>query len=281
MTNVHKDRLNKIIYSLFSLMIFVYFFMILSVATLLCSKLSRQLATSLHFANCIRSAVRNLQQAWIVRNLHQVCSSQLASSLQLATCIKSAVGNLHQVCSSQLASSLQFATCIKSAVRNLHQVCSSQLASSLQFATCIKSAVRNLHQVCSSQLASSLQFATCIKSAVPNLQQACSSQLASSVQLATCIKSAVRNLHQVCSSQLASSLLTTCSRLDIIKPEQAMRTHPDIVLMIASCNKPAADLLQLVRFWLCLINLFWSCKYYVFHFPVGPRAKIHRILFKP
>ncbi len=111
----------------------------------------------------------------------------------------------------------------------LQQVCSSQLASSLQFATCIKSAVRNLHQVCSSQLASSLQFATCIKSAVPNL-------------------------HQVCSSQLASSLLTTCSRLDIIKPEQAMRTHPDIALMIASCNKPAADLLQLVRFWLCRKN---------------------------
>ncbi len=27
-----------------------------------------------------------------------------------------------------------------------------------------------------------------------------------------------------------------------------MRTHPDIALMIASCNKPAADLLQLVRF---------------------------------
>ncbi len=60
------------------------------------------------------------------------------------------------------------------------------------------------------------------------------------------------NLHQVYSSQLASSLLTTCSRLDIIKPEQVMRTHPDIALMIASCNKPAADLLQLVRFWLCI-----------------------------
>ncbi len=136
----------------------------------------------------------------------------------------------------------------------LRQVCSSQLASSLQFATCRKSAVRNLHQVCSSQLASSLQFPTCIKSAVPNLHQVCSSQLASSLQIATCIKSAVRNLHQVCSSQLASSLLTTCSGLDIIKPEQAMRTHPDIALMIASCNKPAADLLQLVRFSLCRYN---------------------------
>ena len=124
--------------------------------------------------------------------------------------------------------------------------------------TCSKSAVRNLHQVCSSQLAAGLQFATCSKPAVRKLHQVCSSQLASSLQFPTCIKSAVRNLHQVCSSQLASSLLTTCSRLDIIKPEQAMRTHPDIALMIASCNKPAADLLQLVRFWLCSViyNLY-------------------------
>ena len=29
-----------------------------------------------------------------------------------------------------------------------------------------------------------------------------------------------------------------------------MRTHPDIGLMTAR-NKPAADLLQLARFWLC------------------------------
>ena len=34
-------------------------------------------------------------------------------------------------------------------------------------------------------------------------------------------------------NQLAASLLTTCSRLVIIKPEQAMRTHPDIGLMTA------------------------------------------------
>ncbi len=103
----------------------------------------------------------------------------------------------------------------------------------------------------SRQLAASLQFANCIKSAVRNLQQVCRSQLASSLQFATCSKSAVRNLQQVCSSQLAASLLTTRSRLDIIKSEQAMRTHLDIGLMIASCNKPATDLLQLARFWLC------------------------------
>ena len=30
-----------------------------------------------------------------------------------------------------------------------------------------------------------------------------------------------------CSSQLAVSLLTTCNRLVINKPDQAMRTHPD------------------------------------------------------
>ena len=50
-----------------------------------------------------------------------------------------------------------------------------------------------------------------------------------------------------CSSQLAASLLTTCNRLFIIKPEQAMRTHPDIGLVIG-------DLLQLARFWLCTLR---------------------------
>jgi hypothetical protein len=83
------------------------------------------------------------------------------------------------------------------------------------------------------------------------LHQACSSQLATSLQFTTCSKSAVHNLHQACSSQLAASLFTTCNKLDIIKPEQAMRTHLDIGLMIASCIKSAADLLQLARFWLC------------------------------
>ena len=53
----------------------------------------------------------------------------------------------------------------------------------------------------------------------------------------TCIKPAY-------SLQLAVSMLTTCNRFVIIKPEQAMRTHPNIGLMIA-------DLLQLVCFWLC------------------------------
>jgi hypothetical protein len=122
--------------------------------------------------------------------------------------------------------------------------------------TCIKSAVHNLHQVCSSQLASSLQFTNCIKPADHNLHQVCSSQLASSLQFTTCSKPAVHNLNQVCSSQLAASLLTTCNRLDINKSEQAMRTHPDIGLTIASCIKSAADLLQLARFWLCSLKCF-------------------------
>ena len=69
-----------------------------------------------------------------------------------------------------------------------------------------------------------------------------------------------RTLHQVCENQLskqlasslwiksldnelATSLLTSCRRLVIIKPEQAMRTHPDIGLMTARqqpCNRFAA-----------------------------------------
>ena len=144
-------------------------------------------------------------------------------------------------------------------------VCCHAIMPQIIATTCIKSTVRNLQRmqhVCSSQPTASLQFATCRKSTVRNLQRmhhVCSSQPAASLQFATCSKSADRKLHQVCSSQLAASLLTTCSRLDIIKSEQAMRTHiikseqamrthPDIGLMIASCKKPAADLLQLARF---------------------------------
>ena len=45
-------------------------------------------------------------------------------------------------------------------------------------------------------------------------------------------------------NQLALSLLTTSCKLVIIKPEQAMRTHPDIGLMSPS----------LVQFWLCTVQ---------------------------
>jgi hypothetical protein len=95
------------------------------------------------------------------------------------------------------------------------------------------------------------------------LHQTCSSQLAASLQLTTCSKPAVHNLQQVCGRQLAASLLTTCNRLDIIKLEQAMQTHPDIGLMIASCIKSAADLLQLARFWLCRKDLKNKNKVYI------------------
>jgi hypothetical protein len=49
---------------------------------------------------------------------------------------------------------------------------------------------------------------------------------AAKVDETTCVK-------PVCSSQLAASLLPTCNKLVIIKPEQAMRTLPDIGLVIA------------------------------------------------
>ena len=35
-----------------------------------------------------------------------------------------------------------------------------------------------------------------------------------------------------------------------------MQTHPDIGLMTATCSKSAAGLLQLARFWLCMLNMF-------------------------
>ena len=49
-------------------------------------------------------------------------------------------------------------------------------------------------------------------------------------------------------NQLASSLLTTCSRLVIIKPEQAMRTHPVIFLMIFKATKCCRGLAATWRF---------------------------------
>ena len=137
---------------------------------------------------------------------------------------------------------------IKSAVHKLHQVCSSQIASSRQFTNCIKPAVHKLHQAC-------MQFTTCIKSAVHNLQQVC-------MQFTTCITSAVHNLHQVCGRQLAASLWTTCNILDIIKLEILSTDLIISSLMIASCIKSAADLLQIARFWLCnCISLTWKMFY--------------------
>ena len=50
----------------------------------------------------------------------------------------------------------------------------------------------------------------------------------------TCIKLVV---DKKIDNQLASSLLTTCSRFVIIKPEQAMRTGPDIGLMTANLQQ--------------------------------------------
>ena len=60
-------------------------------------------------------------------------------------------------------------------------------------------------------------------------------------KLSTSCSKSVKMLKQLASSlwiksldhQLAAFLLTTCSRLVIIKPEQAMRTHPDVGLMTA------------------------------------------------
>ncbi len=68
----------------------------------------------------------------------------------------------------------------------------------------------------------------------------------------TCCKLTFADLLQVVANghaglmqvDFAASLLTTCNRLVIIRPEQVLRTHPDIGLVIRY-------LLQLARFWLC------------------------------
>ncbi len=98
----------------------------------------------------------------------------------------------------------------------------------MQFAniSCIKLVdFIKLHQVCEHQTCCNLIFADLLQ-----------------VDEITFIKPA-------CCSQLAASLITTCNRLVIVKPEQAMRTHPDIGLVIG-------DLLRIARFWLCIPTLF-------------------------
>ena len=56
-------------------------------------------------------------------------------------------------------------------------------------------------------------------------------------------------------NQLATSLLTTCNRLVVNKLSQAMRTHPDIALLITSPFQDAStDLLQIALFWLYKVS---------------------------
>ena len=64
--------------------------------------------------------------------------------------------------------------------------------------------------------------------------------------------------------QLASSLLTTCSRLIIIKPKQAMRTHPDVGLMTEACSRLAATYAFLAVYSnIIIINVGECCVNYV------------------
>ena len=48
-------------------------------------------------------------------------------------------------------------------------------------------------------------------------------------------------------NQLATSLLTTCNRLDVNKLSQAMRTHPDIGLLITSLLQDVNKLVVMLR----------------------------------
>ena len=83
--------------------------------------------------------------------------------------------------------------------------------------------------------------------------QVASSLLASS----SCIK-----FVKIVLKQLASSRLTTCSRLVIIKPEQAMRAHPDISLTTARCD--ATVWMELVGF-ACVFLTYTSAMLMAIH----------------
>ena len=69
------------------------------------------------------------------------------------------------------------------------------------------------------------------------LQQVCENQTCCNLIFVDLLQvaetSCIKRVDKSLDNQLAPSLLTTCSKLRTIKPEQAMRTHPDIGLMTA------------------------------------------------
>lgn len=140
-------------------------------------------------------------------------------------------------------------------VNKLHQACwLQQVASSLwksdlmQFDIC--SCCKLLKQLATSLLITKINKfdrTTCSKSA-DKLQQICW-QLVASLMTTTCSKS-VHNLKQVCWQRVTDLFSTSWS-----KPCERIWYQLDAT----NCNKPAADLLQLGRFWLCMSGtLLWQ-----------------------
>ena len=115
--------------------------------------------------------------------------------------------------------------------------------------------------------------ASCSKSLVNKLQQlSLLHQVEQVCENQTCCNLIFANLLQLASSlliksinyQLAASLLTTCSRLIIIKPEQVMRKHPDIGLMTEACDRLAATYAFLAVYSnIIIINVCEFCVNYI------------------
>ena len=87
------------------------------------------------------------------------------------------------------------------------------------------------------------------------LQQACESQACCNLSFAetwyNLLKQLVASLWITSfDNQLAITLLTTCNRIDINKLSQAMRTYPDIGLLIQSFARCHQDLMQLLAVYL-------------------------------
>ena len=149
----------------------------------------------------------NLQQVQASIRLQQVWFSQTWCNLIMSTDLLQFVDNLQQVCG-------VFKPCTQPETPQTRCKLWILPAYCKLSTSCSKSVEFNkLQQVCENKICCNLTFA--------DLMQVLETTY-------------IKLVDKYPSYQLASSLLTTCSRLVIIKPEQAMRTHPDIGFMTAS-----------------------------------------------
>ena len=68
------------------------------------------------------------------------------------------------------------------------------------------------------------------------------------VYLDRCNLSVLKILQSI--EKIVNNLQQTCREQAVVS-QPAMRTHPDVSLLITSCLKMSTDLLELERFWWC------------------------------
>ena len=96
------------------------------------------------------------------------------------------------------------------------------------------------------------------------VEQVCENHACCNLIFADLLQLASSLLIKSLNYQLAASLLTTCNRLIIIKPGQAMRMHPDVGLMTEACDRLAATYAFLAVYSnIIIINVCECCVNYI------------------